>query len=66
METDGNAPRVGAMKKRRVVMADGRRHLIYYNFGDDEAPEDSGADNKLPEAEAKNEAIEEAEVNENV
>ena len=25
---------VGEMKKRRVMMADGKRYLIYYTFGD--------------------------------
>ncbi len=34
METKSNKtmPKIGAMKKRRVVMADGRRYLIYYSF----------------------------------
>jgi hypothetical protein len=25
----------GAMRKQRVTMADGRRYMIYYTFGDD-------------------------------
>lgn len=31
-EARENSPQVGAMKKRRVVMADGKRYLIYYTF----------------------------------
>lgn len=30
-------PKLGAMKKRRVLMADGKRYLIYYTFERDEA-----------------------------
>lgn len=30
----------GAMRKRRVTMADGRRYLIYYTFGNE--PETAG------------------------
>lgn len=28
--------KVGEMRKRREPMADGRRYIIYYTFGDDE------------------------------
>ena len=28
---------VGKMHKRRETMADGRRYIIYYTFGDEEA-----------------------------
>ena len=28
---------VGEMKKRRVMMADGKRYLIYYTFDDSES-----------------------------
>jgi len=55
--------KVGGMKNRRVVMADGRRHLIYYTF---EKSESSLALNKLKEATAENEATEKKEVSENV
>ena len=49
---------VGAMNKRRVVMADGRRYLIYYTFENSEnAPRFAGE--SLPEIEAKNSAVEE-------
>ena len=30
-----SATDIGAMRKRRVTMADGRRYLIYYTFGED-------------------------------
>ncbi len=31
-ENNENLPDIGEMKKRRVLMADGRRYLIYYTF----------------------------------
>ncbi len=36
-------PNVGALKKRRVVMADGRRYLIYYTFEKDQPAKKSPA-----------------------
>ena len=39
-------PKVGAMKKRRVVMADGRRYLIYYTFEERE-PVPENQNNKV-------------------
>ncbi len=40
METKNNETvlKTGAMKKRRVVMADGRRYLIYYTFENGSEP----------------------------
>ena len=32
--TEEKEKSVGDMKKRRVMMADGKRYLIYYTFGD--------------------------------
>ena len=52
---------VGALKKRRVVMADGKRYLIYYTF-ENNVPENL-TENKPPEAEARNSTIEEEEIN---
>ena len=46
---------VGEMKKRRVMMADGKRYLIYYTFGD-----------SLPNAPESELTIEKTENNENV
>ncbi len=36
MENEENKPEenVGEMHKRRELMADGRRYIIYYTFGD--------------------------------
>ena len=46
------------MKKRRVVMADGKRYLIFYTFENGEnAP--PAAEEILPEAAARNFAVEE-------
>jgi hypothetical protein len=43
-ESTENLPDIGEMKKRRVSMADGRRYLIYYTFGNDsESPVLSGS-----------------------
>ncbi len=37
---------VGEMHKRREIMADGRRYIIYYTFGNEEAePRPEVADN---------------------
>ncbi len=46
METKSNKtmPKIGAMKKRRVVMADGRRYLIYYTFEKSDSSEKSAND----------------------
>jgi hypothetical protein len=52
---------VGAMKKQRILMPDGRRYLIYYTFGI-ESEETNPADNfseDLTEANAQNSAVEE-------
>ena len=35
-------PAVGAMHKRRETMADGRRYIIYYTFGDSENAANGG------------------------
>jgi hypothetical protein len=35
---------VGEMHKRREVMADGRRYIIYYTFGADEPSADKRVD----------------------
>lgn len=35
---------VGEMHKRREVMADGRRYIIYYTFGDDGAATDTSGE----------------------
>jgi hypothetical protein len=54
---------IGAMRKRRVKMADERRYLIYYTFGN-EAAETNSAQNTsadLQETGAQNSAIEEGE-----
>jgi hypothetical protein len=32
------AANVGEMRKRREKMADGRRYIIYYTFGENEKP----------------------------
>jgi hypothetical protein len=32
-------PSVGEMRKRRETMADGKRYIIYYTFGDEENSE---------------------------
>ena len=37
METEQQPEKaIGEMHKRREVMADGRRYIIYYTFGDEE------------------------------
>lgn len=51
---------IGEMQKRRVMMADGRRYLIYYTFGGDARKQLS--ENSLPEREAKPEMTEEKNV----
>lgn len=40
METNDEKikPQVGVLKKRRVVMADGKRYLIYYTFENESEP----------------------------
>jgi hypothetical protein len=51
-------PGVGEMKKRRVVMADGRRYLIYYTFGNESESSVSGVEateTQKAEGEARNE-----------
>lgn len=53
---------VGAMEKRRVVMADGKRYLIYYTFANGEKMPDT-EDLKLPEAQAQNSTAEEEKIN---
>ena len=52
---------IGEMKKRRVKMADEKRYLIYYTFGDGSAsPLES--EEKLPETNAQNSAVEEEDI----
>ncbi|MEP6923391.1 MAG: hypothetical protein ABI954_02910 [Pyrinomonadaceae bacterium] len=46
---------VGEMYKRREIMADGRRYLIYYTFG--ESGDVSKAETKIIESEIKSESI---------
>jgi hypothetical protein len=38
MENEEKQPenKVGEMRKRRETMADGKRYIIYYTFGDEE------------------------------
>ena len=52
------------MKKRRVLMADGRRYLIYYTFGDENAETVSSGEavEKLP-ATPRNSSAEEEKIN---
>lgn len=58
---DEKLSKVGALKKRRVEMADGRRYLIYYTFdSEDSAPSDNAANSS--ENAARNSETEE-EVN---
>ena len=42
---------IGEMQKRRVMMADGRRYLIYYTFDDESKRQLS--EKSLPEADVK-------------
>lgn len=53
-----NLPKIGALEKRRVTMADGRRYLIFYTF---KASENSAvaSEEKPNEPEARNSAVEE-------
>ncbi len=59
-EITGGTERVGALRKRRATLADGR-YLIYFTFegGEPAAPEAEGA---RPEPEADAEAAEERRV----
>ena len=59
-ETEKLKANIGAMQKRRVTMADGRRYLIYYTFAG-EAHEQSSK-KSLPEKDAKPEMTEEKNV----
>lgn len=59
---NGKKQAVGAMKKRRVVMADGKRYLIYYTFENAENSSNA-AEPKLPEAQAQNSTVEEEKIN---
>lgn len=49
-ENDKNLPNIGEMKKRRVLMADRRRYLIYYTF-DKDSPVSSDQTSELQNAE---------------
>ena len=49
-ENNKNLPDIGEMKKRRVLMADGRRYLIYYTF-DQDSPASSDGTSELQNAE---------------
>lgn len=44
---------LGAMRKRRVTMADGRRYLIYYTFGDDAETVEDESENQQKKADEK-------------
>ncbi len=69
-------PKIGEMKKRRVMMADGRRYLIYYTFEPLPSAVVGGpaaqinplatAGDSDRSAKIENEATEEREVSENV
>jgi hypothetical protein len=51
---------IGEMQKRRVMMADGRRYLIYYTFDGEAGKQPS--EKSLPEKDAKPEMTEEKNV----
>ena len=46
---------VGEMHKRREIMSDGRRYLIYYTFG--QSIETPGAETKAGEREVKSQNV---------
>ena len=64
-ETDEKIKSLGEMNKRREMMADGKRYLIYYTFGvgDNVATRQTESERNLPEADARNSAIEEEDIN---
>jgi hypothetical protein len=43
---------IGAMQKRRETMADGRRYIIYYTFGENLETAENGGENS-PAAESE-------------
>jgi hypothetical protein len=51
-ENNKNLPEIGEMKKRRVLMADERRYLIYYTF-DKDSPASSDDTSKFQNAEGE-------------
>lgn len=63
METKKDLPDVGPMRKRRVVMEDGKRYLIYYSF--ERAAEPSAGetkeDSREPAEDTRHTQVEESE-----
>jgi hypothetical protein len=59
-ETKQLATTVGEMQKRREKMADGRRYIIYYTFGEE------SKNNKSPNNQSVEQNQKQSEVSENV